>query len=123
MDARHQLSINFSDFNEGDGDHEDLYKEPEVDEKDVIVLKGTNFSDTVEKNRFVMVEFYALWCEHYQALAPEYAAAATALKGENRGHSYMDQEEDRTWYSKCDHIGRDTTSKLWNPLQWNIHAS
>jgi hypothetical protein len=32
----------------------------------------------VEKNQFVMVEFYAP-CGHYQALEPEYAAAATEL--------------------------------------------
>ncbi|XP_050160342.1 protein disulfide isomerase-like 1-4 [Malus sylvestris] len=64
------------------GDHDYSYKEPEVDEKDVAILKATNFNDMVEKNRFVMVEFYAPWCEHYQALKPEYSAAATELKGE-----------------------------------------
>ncbi|KAH0997125.1 hypothetical protein GBA52_020989 [Prunus armeniaca] len=84
---------NFSDFDEG-GDHEDAYKEPEVDEKDVVVLKGTNFSDTVEKNRFVMVEFYAPWCGHCQALAPEYAAAATELKGENVILAKVDSTEE-----------------------------
>ncbi|VVA23763.1 PREDICTED: disulfide [Prunus dulcis] len=85
---------NFSDFDEGGGDHEDAYKEPEVDEKDVVVLKGTNFSDTVEKNRFVMVEFYAPWCGHCQALAPEYAAAATELKGENVILAKVDSTEE-----------------------------
>ncbi|XP_057485755.1 protein disulfide isomerase-like 1-4 [Actinidia eriantha] len=63
------------------GDHE-AYTTPDVDEKDVVVLKGSNFSDFVAVNRFVMVEFYAPWCGHCQALAPEYAAAATELKGE-----------------------------------------
>ncbi|KAK7402130.1 hypothetical protein VNO78_14150 [Psophocarpus tetragonolobus] len=52
----------------------------EVDEKDVLLLKENNFSDVVKKNRFVMVEFYAPWCGHCQALAPEYASAATVLK-------------------------------------------
>ena len=40
---------------------DDKYKEPEVDDKDIIVLKEVNFSEFVEKNQFVMVEFYALW--------------------------------------------------------------
>ncbi|KAL7228691.1 hypothetical protein ACSBR2_007404 [Camellia fascicularis] len=63
------------------GDHE-AYSMPVVDEKDVVVLKDSNFSDFIANNRYVMVEFYAPWCGHCQALTPEYAAAATELKGE-----------------------------------------
>ncbi|KAM1086327.1 hypothetical protein ACFX2B_011852 [Malus domestica] len=73
---------NYFDFDEG-GNHEYSYKEPEVDEKDVAVLKVTNFNDMVEKNRFVMVEFYGPWCRHCQAVKPEYATATTELKGED----------------------------------------
>ncbi|XP_024544402.1 protein disulfide isomerase-like 1-4 [Selaginella moellendorffii] len=55
---------------------------PAVDDKDVVVLGSGNFSDFIKKNKFVMVEFYAPWCGHCQQLAPEYADAATKLKGE-----------------------------------------
>ncbi|KAM1099934.1 hypothetical protein ACFX15_006236 [Malus domestica] len=84
---------NYSDFDEG-GDHEESYKQPEVDEKDVVVLKAVNFSDAVEKNRFMMVEFYAPWCGHCQALNPEYAAAATELKGEDVVLAKVDATEE-----------------------------
>ncbi|CAJ1955965.1 unnamed protein product [Sphenostylis stenocarpa] len=72
----------YGDFDDFEDDAEP-YKQPEVDEKDVVVLKDKNFSEIVKNNRFVMVEFYAPWCGHCQALAPEYAAAASELKGEN----------------------------------------
>ncbi|XP_043701714.1 protein disulfide isomerase-like 1-4 [Telopea speciosissima] len=71
---------NFDDFDGTYSDHES-YSQPEVDEKDVVVLKEGNFSEFLESSRYVMVEFYAPWCGHCQALAPEYAAAATELKG------------------------------------------
>lgn len=73
------------DFEEGSYNLEDEDADsdaPAVDEKDVAVLKESNFSDVVSKNRYVLVEFYAPWCGHCQRLVPEYAAAATELKGE-----------------------------------------
>ncbi|KAE8688761.1 Disulfide isomerase L-2 isoform 3 [Hibiscus syriacus] len=59
----------------------DTYKAPVFDEKDVVVLTEGDFSNLIGNNKYVMVDFYAPWCGHSQAFAPEYAAAATELKG------------------------------------------
>ncbi|KAL7198176.1 hypothetical protein ACSBR2_020656 [Camellia fascicularis] len=77
-----------------DREDEAYSQQPEIDDKDVVVLKESNFSDFVESNRYVMVEFYAPWCGHCQALAPEYAAAATELKGEAVALAKVDATEE-----------------------------
>uniref|UniRef100_A0A0E0MDH9 Protein disulfide isomerase-like 1-4 n=1 Tax=Oryza punctata TaxID=4537 RepID=A0A0E0MDH9_ORYPU len=66
-----------------DGDDDDLFHQAHdlqpVDETHVVLLSAANFSDFLASHRHVMVEFYAPWCAHCQALAPDYAAAAADL--------------------------------------------
>ncbi|XP_022731208.1 protein disulfide isomerase-like 1-4 [Durio zibethinus] len=96
---------NYQDFDDSDSDP---YKEPKVDDKDVVVLKEGNFSEFIEKNKFVMVEFYAPWCGHCQALAPEYATAATELKGEGVVLAKVDATEENELAQEYDVQGFPT---------------
>ncbi|KAM3399097.1 protein disulfide isomerase-like 1-4 [Capsicum galapagoense] len=75
---------NYDDFEVPSAfDNEEENEAPKFDEKDVVTLTNKNFSEFVEDNKYVMVEFYAPWCGHCKELAPEFAAAATELKAEN----------------------------------------
>ncbi|KXT03760.1 hypothetical protein AC578_724 [Pseudocercospora eumusae] len=52
-------------------------------QSDVHELTKDTFKTFVTENELVLAEFFAPWCGHCKALAPEYEEAATALKEKN----------------------------------------
>ncbi|RKP10576.1 thioredoxin-like domain-containing protein [Thamnocephalis sphaerospora] len=71
-------------------------EEVQAVESDVQVLTADTFPKTVnEDNKVTLVKFYAPWCGHCKALAPEFDKAAAELKGTDIHLAKVDCTEER----------------------------
>ncbi|KAH1184416.1 protein disulfide-isomerase A2 [Mauremys mutica] len=66
-------------------EEEDVVSDELLEEEGVLVLHQHNFERALREHRLLLVEFYAPWCGHCQALAPEFTRAAGILKNNSTG--------------------------------------
>ncbi|EDN07099.1 disulfidisomerase [Histoplasma capsulatum] len=85
-------------------------------ESHVHVLEKATFNDFMEQHPLVMAEFYAPWCGHCKALAPEYEAAAADLKEKNILLAKIDCTAERELCKEYDVEGYPTI-KIFRGLQ------
>ena len=81
----------------------------ELDEG-IVVLKGDNFQKALEHYDNLVVEFYAPWCGHCKAFAPDYVKIAAILKekGENVACAKVDAPDEQELIEKYDVQGFPT---------------
>jgi len=96
-----------------DHDHHDHEEEGDDSPSEVAVLTAENFDDHIKTQEITLVEFYAPWCGHCKALAPEYDRASILLSGQ-ASLAKVDCTEFRELCSKYDVQGFPTVKLFRN---------
>ncbi|KAI7892401.1 thioredoxin-like protein [Mucor mucedo] len=81
---------------------------------DVLTLSDKNFDKEVLDQDLMLVEFFAPWCGHCKALAPEYEIAATTLKDKEIKIAKVDCTENQDLCQKYDVRGYPTLKVFRN---------
>ncbi|CAO1634512.1 unnamed protein product [Sympodiomycopsis kandeliae] len=79
---------------------------------DVLDLTKDTFKSVVDPESLILVEFFAPWCGHCQALAPQLETAATALKAEGIPIAKVDCTEQEALCTEQE-VGGYPTLKLF----------
>ncbi|KAL1427292.1 hypothetical protein MTO96_017581 [Rhipicephalus appendiculatus] len=93
-------------------------------EDSVLILKESNFEPAIKDHQHVFVMFYAPWCGHCKAMAPEYVKAAKQLEeeGSDIKLAKVDASVERQLAEQHDLRGFPTLKffRYGQPLQYKI---
>lgn len=80
------------------------------EDEGILVLTGKNFQQALDHYDNVLVEFYAPWCGHCKAFAPDYVKIASILKdkGQNVACAKVDAPDEQELIEKYDIEGFPT---------------
>lgn len=84
----------------------------------VLVLSTSNFTETINSKKLILVDFYITGCRHCDALMPDFEGAARELKDEGIALGKVNGELERELFKKFDITGYPTLIVFRNGHQF-----